>query len=378
MDREIEGIVEALINGDPPPIEDFVPKSRSEEYLKSALMTTKIEDLPNPQSRLDVLICALHDNVHNAYSENFESGYSEGYDDGLAVNYDVGYSAGYEAGNADGEAIGNENGRKEGYISGHADGYTEGFTSGRETGNTEGYEEGHEAGIEVGKQAEYDRFWDNFQNYGKRKNYRHAFSGAGWTNDTLKPKYPIVFDGSQSQQCGSMFAFLNRYAETEPYIDLEHITKMIDFSKCTWADSTFANANIKNIYADLSNCTRLYLTFSNADGVMALDNVYIKVSEKCTSYSSTFNYAYNLTTIRFLEGSVIAATISFAQCTKLTVESTLSIIEALKNYAGTDSEGAYTLTFPSAVWDRLEASGITPPSENTWKDYVYSKGWLYA
>jgi hypothetical protein len=175
-----------------------------------------------------------------------------------------------------------------------------------------------------------------------------------------------------------MFTYLNRYNEVEPYIDLEEVTKMIDFSKCTQADNTFSQAKVKNIYADFSNCTKLYLTFSNADGIMPLDNIFIKVSEKCTSFNSTFAYDANLTTIRFLEGSVIAATISFAQSTNLTVESAINIIETLKNYAGTDEDGTCTLTFAKAVWTRLDASGIAPPSESTWKDYVSSKGWKTA
>ena len=42
-----------------------------------------------------------------------------------------------------------------------------------------------------GMQTEYDRFWDNFQDYGNRQNYSYGFAGYGWTNDTFKPKYSL-------------------------------------------------------------------------------------------------------------------------------------------------------------------------------------------
>lgn len=48
-----------------------------------------------------------------------------------------------------------------------------------------------------GMQTEWDRFWDAFQEYGKRVNYYQAFgfgdsaSHSPWTNQNFKPKYPI-------------------------------------------------------------------------------------------------------------------------------------------------------------------------------------------
>lgn len=44
---------------------------------------------------------------------------------------------------------------------------------------------------EAGKQAEYDKFWDNLQQNGNRRNYWGAFSGAGWNDEIFKPKYPL-------------------------------------------------------------------------------------------------------------------------------------------------------------------------------------------
>jgi len=62
------------------------------------------------------------------------------------------------------------------------------------------YNEGHKDG----RQAEYDEFWDAYQNYGKRTNYLNAFRGAGWTDITYKPKYPIG-DNARSVDFGNLF-----------------------------------------------------------------------------------------------------------------------------------------------------------------------------
>ena len=45
---------------------------------------------------------------------------------------------------------------------------------------------------EAGQKTEYDRFWDVYQDNGKRVSYSGAFYGSGWTDETFKPKYDIV------------------------------------------------------------------------------------------------------------------------------------------------------------------------------------------
>ena len=45
---------------------------------------------------------------------------------------------------------------------------------------------------EAGKQAEYDAFWDAYQDNGNRVDYQNCFSGKGWTDVTFKPKYDII------------------------------------------------------------------------------------------------------------------------------------------------------------------------------------------
>ena len=48
--------------------------------------------------------------------------------------------------------------------------------------------------FEAGKKAEYDRFWDAYQQNGNRTHYVSAFTFLGWTDVTYQPKYPIISD----------------------------------------------------------------------------------------------------------------------------------------------------------------------------------------
>ena len=58
--------------------------------------------------------------------------------------------------------------------------------------NPQDFEDKIDAVYESGKDAQYDEFWDAFQQNGDRTNYRYAFAGYGWTADNFKPKYDIV------------------------------------------------------------------------------------------------------------------------------------------------------------------------------------------
>ena len=62
---------------------------------------------------------------------------------------------------------------------------------------------GAEENFDEGKQAEYDRFWDAYQENGNRTDYRNAFVGYFWNKETLRPKYTckVVDGGSMFSQC---------------------------------------------------------------------------------------------------------------------------------------------------------------------------------
>lgn len=222
------------------------------------------------------------------------------------------------------------------------------------------YDDKIKAVYEAGQKAEYDRFWDNFQQYGARKDYMYAFAGCCWKKETLKPKYPIS-DVSARGATG-MFYYTNRGANET--LDMTDILKNIDLSTADTGQYLFANAKVDNISVDLSNASSLQNAFNGGDGGSGTTTVTLKVSEKCTNYTSCFAYRIDITNLTFVEGSVIAANISFANCSRLTTESVDSIINALQDRTG---QSALTVTFHTNVVNRLTDEQVLQINNKNWQ-----------
>lgn len=192
-------------------------------------------------------------------------------------------------------------------------------------------------GIEQGKQAEYDAFWDAYQQNGNRTNYNFAFGGAGWTDETFKPKYPIAPVGN---------------AATENMFYASEITNipdgLLDFSQVTHCYMTFrASKLITAPPLDLSNCTAggLHWLFAQCHNLKEIKTV--TVSEGVT-YTNFALYCYSLEKITF--AGTIGQSLSFAWSSLLTVESVQSIIDHLKDLTGATAQ---TLTFHADVGAKL-------------------------
>lgn len=214
--------------------------------------------------------------------------------------------------------------------------------------------------FEAGKKMQYDEFWDEYQNGGKRTNYSNAFGGTSWTQGLLEQiKYPVKFIAeTATHQCFTkgIFQYLN-WGGTTP-VDMTDILSKFDFSDCQRTAMTFSNAYVKNVTLDLGNCDSVDRMFNCADaGGRTCENVTLKVSSKCKNYNQAFHYCSGLTEIRFTDGSEIAANISFQQSTKLTNASITSIINALsKNTSGltvTLSKTAVNNAFSDDEWNAL-------------------------
>lgn len=69
------------------------------------------------------------------------------------------------------------------------------YEAGYEKGKAEGGDttEAYEQGVADGKKAEYDAFWDSYQDKGEYKMSHYMFAGNGWNDKTFKPKYDIKF-----------------------------------------------------------------------------------------------------------------------------------------------------------------------------------------
>lgn len=199
-----------------------------------------------------------------------------------------------------------------------------------------------------GKQAEYDRFWDSYQNYGKSTSYINSFAGTNWNDEIFNPKYPIITSAAPNRS-NSMFY----------YTSITKIMIPIYFYDTT-TNSLCYGAKIKVFGDDTGG--GLWVT---------RDKLFTSAFVACT----------NLTEIRFLDynekgeyvPSEIGNSINFSAC-PLSVASMKNIIAHLVNYSGTSSSGANTLTFSADCWTRLETDSSAPDG-GLWSEYVQSLGW---
>lgn len=163
----------------------------------------------------------------------------------------------------------------------------------------------YEQGVEDGKKSERDRFWDIYQDYGNRRDYRNAFFGAEWVDEIYDPQYAIVCDGAKTNS--DMFGFSSITDTLVP----------IDLSK-----NTSVSAQIFRGTSNLKTIRELRL-------------------HEGLTYSSWFNQATALENIVIV--GTIGADFDIHWSTKLSEASGLSIINALST-----TTSGLTVTLPSA------------------------------
>lgn len=219
-----------------------------------------------------------------------------------------------------------------------------------------GIDEVYEAGKQEGTQSEYDRFWDIYQENGKRQKYEMAFTAFGWTDVTFKPKYDLILGDGHSG--------LRMFWSCQVINIVEAFEKQgvkFDTTQCGHLEGMFQAAVTTRIPE--MNCSHamdygygLAYTFTNASA-KTIDKLI--VPENLT-YPYTFNGCTNLENITF-EGT-IGNNISFANSPLLTTESVQSIIDHLKDMTG---QTAQTLTFHATVGAKMtDAQKATISSKN--------------
>lgn len=191
-----------------------------------------------------------------------------------------------------------------------------------------GYSEGETAGFSSGQEAEYNSFWDSYQNNGNRTNYQYAFSYNGWTNECYNPKYDIVCSGTGGR---AIFVYNQIITDTKVKITFD-----------TTADQAF------------NWCTSLQKTT-------------IEVNEN-TKFSNTF---YNCTSLADLtvDGVIGQNGFDVSAC-PLTVASLKSISLALADYHESEP-GTYIITIGSNNYNTLTFS----PEGNGIIQTMEGRGW---
>ena len=219
-------------------------------------------------------------------------------------------------------------------------------------------------GYDVGYSQHEKDFWEEYMQEGRSTT--GMFSGSGWTEENFKP----IRDFNVSQN-----TFYNHNVSNgNPYDLVEHLKKYnVKITGVVNVRSAFYYAQFTHLpELDISNGgSMLYQTFGGMKALHTIDKLIFN-SEGTMTNSSGFQNCQALKNI-IIEG-VIGRTFSFSEC-PFTVESMKSIITHLKNYAGTSSEHAYTVTFKSTAFSALAAEGATSPNGNTWAEYIDDLKW---
>lgn len=223
--------------------------------------------------------------------------------------------------------------------------------------------------FEAGKTKEWSDFWDVYQGNGNRTNYRFAFAGIGWNNETFKPKYDLILVNPENCFQGSLI----RGDLTEI---LNGLGVKLDTSKVGYATYFMASTRFTRVpKIDVTNFTKHPLNqfFAWSELLETIDELVVADYVDYSTYA--FGSCAALKNIKIT--GTIGKSIYFNSSPKLDIENVKTIITTnLKNYAGTENEGVYTFKLHATTWTNLEASG-TAPDGKTWKEYVqFTLGWL--
>lgn len=171
---------------------------------------------------------------------------------------------------------------------------------------------------ECGKKAEYDAFWDDFQQSGTRTDYIRGFASIGWTNSNFKPKYDIVAAGDATSMWQGA-----KITDLVSILNAQNV--VFDMSQVTNAYMMFNSCRITHIpVCDARNSTNLQRMFNSCDAVI-IDKLLVTSTQ---TFPNTFYAARMLTEIE-IEG-IIANDIDF-QFSPLNAKSLVSIIEHLSD-----------------------------------------------
>ena len=204
---------------------------------------------------------------------------------------------------------------------------------------------------EAGKKAEYDAFWNYYQDNGNKEIYDYAFSGRSWTVDTFKPKYDIRPTRAQ-----------HMFSQTGIKGDLvalcEQLGIVVDFSKCKLFSTFASNAQYVTRFGviDATKATDT-IAFINCYKLETIDKLIVSTT---TKYSAAMFSGDDKLTKLIVEGEIGQKDFNVSYCPKLSLESIESIINALSASTSgltvTLSKTAKEAAFTDEEWATLIAT----------------------
>ena len=212
---------------------------------------------------------------------------------------------------------------------------------------------------EAGKHAEWSEFWDKVQDYGNRTSYNYGFAGTSWNDKTFFPKYDI-------RPSWAAVGLFHNSGITDLEARLEECGVVLDISSNPNLTSVFDSAKVEVVPAITLHVSpsSTYYTFGNAKSLRTIRKIILP-DGFTSDFTQTFINCTSLENILF-EG-VIPKDINIQWSTKLTHDSLMSIINALKDYSEDTSGTVYTITL-----GEVNKSKLTDDE----KSIITNKGWV--
>ena len=189
------------------------------------------------------------------------------------------------------------------------------------------FQNGFALGLVSGGVVEGDRlmqeFWDVYQDKGNRTDYATAFGGAGWNNETFKPKYDI-----KPTNAYMMFRGCGFVGDLQAY--LESLGVVLDFARATNTQYIFnASQRLTRVgRVDVTASTNSIQADSIFNQCRSLERVECFVVNANTKFNTgSFYNCDNLKYVGF-EGN-ISNSLSFQHSSLLTNECVQGIIDHL-------------------------------------------------
>lgn len=227
-----------------------------------------------------------------------------------------------------------------------------------------------DAVYEKGKKDEYDKFWDNYQNYGKRTDYGYAtFSGYGFNFDNFYPKYDIKPIGNINQM---FYAWENTTTQRGSLKQrLEECGVTLDTSQAIYFQDAFSwgqwtELPAIDMTAETQGCNNV---FARCRQLHTIEKLIIGETTYLVASMFTNDTALENLTI---EGTIAGSRFDVKSCTKLTVASLLSILTALSKDS-TIASGK-SITFATVHQAVIEADSDCLEQLNL----AISAGWTVA
>lgn len=222
------------------------------------------------------------------------------------------------------------------------------------------YAEKVDAVYEAGKKAEYDAFWDNYQQNGERTLYECAFAGKGWNERTFKPKYDI-----RPTSAYGLFWHLASGTNIDLVSVSEECGINFDFSQCTLFQYAFYSSGLTRIgVIDTRSCSS-FQQFAASNGTLhTIEKLILKEDGSQTFSNASWFLPVKLKNIT-IEGK-FGDTINFGACTQLTKQSIINIINALS-----DTATGKSLTLLKSLIAHTDRFGSVDSEE--WQSLVASK-----